>query len=316
MAAKITIVGAGNVGATAAHWAAAKELGDVVLLDIVDGLPQGKALDLAESAPLEGFDCGLVGTNDYADTADSDVVVVTAGIPRKPGMSRDDLLQTNAKIVGDVVSQIVRYSPDAHLIVVSNPLDAMVYVAKQVSGWPKHRVMGMAGVLDSARFRYFIAQELGVSVEDVHGFVLGGHGDTMVPAPRYATVTGIPIAQLLSEEQITRLVQRTRDGGAEIVNYLKQGSAFYAPGASIVQMVEAIVKDKKRLLPAAAYLEGEYGIHDVYVGVPVLLGAGGVEKVIEVELTPDEHAALKKSAAAVQELVRTLPAPDVLRAAP
>ena len=316
MAAKITIVGAGNVGATAAHWAAAKELGDVVLIDIIDGLPQGKALDLAESAPLEGFDCGLVGTNDYADTADSDVVVVTAGIPRKPGMSRDDLLQTNAKIVGDVVSQIVRYSPDAHLIVVSNPLDAMVYVAKQVSGWPKHRVMGMAGVLDSARFRYFIAQELGVSVEDVHGFVLGGHGDTMVPAPRYATVTGIPITQLLSAEQITRLVQRTRDGGAEIVNYLKQGSAFYAPGASIVQMVEAIVKDKKRLLPAAAYLEGEYGIHDVYVGVPVLLGAGGVEKVIEVELTPDEHAALKKSAAAVQELVRTLPAPDVLRAAP
>ncbi len=316
MAAKITIVGAGNVGATAAHWAAAKELGDVVLIDIIDGLPQGKALDLAESAPLEGFDCGLVGTNDYADTADSDVVVVTAGIPRKPGMSRDDLLQTNAKIVGDVVSQIVRYSPDAHLIVVSNPLDAMVYVAKQVSGWPKHRVMGMAGVLDSARFRYFIAQELGVSVEDVHGFVLGGHGDTMVPAPRYATVTGIPITQLLSQEQITRLVQRTRDGGAEIVNYLKQGSAFYAPGASIVQMVEAIVKDKKRLLPAAAYLEGEYGIHDVYVGVPVLLGAGGVEKVIEVELTPDEHAALKKSAAAVQELVRTLPALDVLRAAP
>ena len=256
-------------------------------------MPQGKALDLAESAPLEGFDCRLMGTNDYADTAHSDVVVVTAGVPRKPGMSRDDLLHTNAKIVSTVVSNLVRYSPNAYMIVVSNPLDAMVYVAKQVSGWPKHRVMGMAGVLDSARFRYFIAQELGVSVEDVHGFVLGGHGDTMVPVPRYATVTGIPITQLLSEAQIARLVQRTRDGGAEIVNFLKQGSAFYAPGASIVQMVEAIVKDKKRLLPAAAYLEGEYGLRDVYVGVPVLLGAGGVEKIIEVELTPEEQAALE-----------------------
>jgi malate dehydrogenase len=307
LAAKITIVGAGHVGATAAHWAVAKELGDVVLIDIIDGMPQGKALDLAESAPLAGFDGGLVGTNDYADTADSDVVVVTAGIARKPGMSRDDLLQTNAKIVAQVVSQITRYSPEAFLIVVSNPLDAMVYVAKQVSGWPKHRVMGMAGVLDSARFRYFIAQELGVSVEDVHGFVLGGHGDTMVPVPRYATVTGIPVTQLLSAAQIARLVERTRNGGAEIVNYLKQGSAFYAPGASIVQMVEAIVKDKKRLLPAAAYLEGEYGLHDVYVGVPVLLGAGGVEKVIEVELTPDERGELHRSAAAVTELIKGLP---------
>jgi malate dehydrogenase len=316
LAAKITIVGAGNVGATAAHWAVSKELGDVVLLDIVDGLPQGKALDLAESAPLAGFDCGLVGTNDYKDTADSNVVVVTAGIARRPGMSRDDLLQTNAKIVSDVVSRLVQYSPQAYMIVVSNPLDAMVYVAKQVSGWPKQRVMGMAGVLDAARFRYFIAQELGVSVEDVHGFVLGGHGDTMVPVPRYATVTGIPITQLLSADQIARLVQRTRDGGAEIVNYLKQGSAFYAPGASIVQMVEAIVKDKKRILPAAAYLEGEYGIHDVYVGVPILLGAGGVEKIIEVELTHEERAALQRSAAAVEELVQALPTPDILRAAP
>lgn len=307
MAAKITIVGAGNVGATAAHWAVIKELGDVVLLDIIHGLPQGKALDLAESAPLEGFDCGLVGTNDYADTAESDVVVVTAGIARRPGMSRDDLLHTNAKIVADVVTKVVQYSPQAYMIVVSNPLDAMVYVAKQVSGWPKRRVMGMAGVLDAARFRYFIAQELGVSVEDVHGFVLGGHGDTMVPVPRYATVTGIPITQLLSQEQIARLVQRTRDGGAEIVNYLKQGSAFYAPGASIVQMVEAIVKNKKRILPAAAYLEGEYGLHGIYMGVPVLLGAGGVEKVIEVELTPEERQALQRSAAAVEELVHTLP---------
>jgi malate dehydrogenase len=307
LAAKITIVGAGHVGATAAHWAVAKELGDVVLIDIIDGLPQGKALDLAESAPLEGFDSGLIGTNDYADTADSDVVVVTAGIARKPGMSRDDLLQTNAKIVTDVVSHIVRYSPKAYMIVVSNPLDAMVYVAKQVSGWPKHRVMGMAGVLDAARFRYFIAQELKVSVEDVHGFVLGGHGDTMVPVPRYATVTGIPITQLLTPEQIERLVQRTRNGGAEIVNYLKEGSAYYAPGASIVQMVEAIVKDKKRLVPVAAYLQGEYNIQDVYVGVPVLLGAGGVEKIIEVELTPEEQAALQQSAAAVTTLIQALP---------
>ena len=316
MAAKITIVGAGNVGATTAHWAAAKELGDVVLIDIIEGMPQGKALDLAESAPLEGFDCRLVGTNDYADTANSDVVVVTAGIARRPGMSRDDLLQTNAKIVSTVVSQVVRYSPNAYLIVVSNPLDAMVHVAKQVSGWPKQRVMGMAGVLDSARFRYFIAQELGVSVEDVHGFVLGGHGDTMVPVPRYATVNGISITQVLSAEQIARLVQRTRDGGAEIVNYLKQGSAFYAPGAAIVQMVEAIVKDKKRVLPAAAYLEGEYGLHDIYVGVPILLGAAGVEKVIEVELTAEEQAALKRSAEAVEELVRALPALDVVGSTP
>jgi malate dehydrogenase len=307
VAAKITIVGAGNVGATTAHLAIAKGLGDVVLIDIIEGMPQGKALDMAESSPIERFDCGLVGTNDYADTADSDVVVVTAGIARKPGMSRDDLLQTNAKIVADVVSQVVRHSPNAYMLVVSNPLDAMVYVAKQVSGWPKHRVMGMAGVLDASRFRYFIAQELGVSVEDVHGFVLGGHGDTMVPVPRYATVTGIPITQLLSREQIDRLVERTRNGGAEIVNYLKQGSAFYAPGSSIVQMVEAIVSDKKRLLPAAAYLQGEYGIHDVYVGVPVLLGAGGVEKIIEVELTSEEQAALQKSAAAVTELVQILP---------
>jgi malate dehydrogenase len=316
LTAKITIVGAGNVGATTAHWAVAKELGDVILIDIIEGLPQGKALDLAESAPLEGFDCRLVGTNDYADTANSDVVVVTAGIARRPGMSRDDLLQTNAKIVSTVVSQVVRYSPNAYMIVVSNPLDAMVHVAKQVCGWPKQRVMGMAGVLDSARFRYFIAQELGVSVEDVHGFVLGGHGDTMVPVPRYATVNGISITQLLSAEQIARLVQRTRDGGAEIVNYLKQGSAFYAPGAAIVQMVEAIVKDKKRVLPAAAYLEGEYGLHDIYVGVPILLGAGGVEKVIEVELTTEEQAALKRSAEAVEELVRVLPALDVVGSTP
>jgi malate dehydrogenase len=315
LAAKITIVGAGNVGATAAHWAVARELGDVVLIDIVEGMPQGKALDLAEASPVEGFDSQLTGTNDYADTAGSDIVVVTAGIARRPGMSRDDLLNTNAKIVGEVVSNVVAHSPDAFMIVVSNPLDAMVYVAKEVSGWPKHRVMGMAGVLDSARFRYFIAQELGVSVKDVHGFVLGGHGDTMVPVPKYATVTGIPITQLLSKEQIDRLVQRTRDGGAEIVNFLKQGSAFYAPGASIVQMVEAIVKNKKRILPAAAYLEGEYGIDGLYMGVPILLGAGGVEKVIEVELTAEEKANLEQSAQAVRELMEVLPSADELRTA-
>ena len=315
MAAKITIVGAGNVGATAAHWAVARELGDVVLIDIVEGMPQGKALDLAEASPVEGFDSQLTGTNDYADTAGSDIVVVTAGIARRPGMSRDDLLNTNAKIVGEVVSNVVAHSPDAFMIVVSNPLDAMVYVAKEVSGWPKHRVMGMAGVLDAARFRYFIAQELGVSVKDVHGFVLGGHGDTMVPVPKYATVTGIPITQLLSKEQIDRLVQRTRDGGAEIVNFLKQGSAFYAPGASIVQMVEAIVKNKKRILPAAAYLEGEYGIDGLYMGVPILLGAGGVEKVIEVELTTEEQANLEQSAQAVRELMELLPSADALRTA-
>ena len=308
MAAKITIVGAGNVGATTAHWAAALDLGDVVLIDIIEGMPQGKALDLAESAPIAGFDGLLSGTNDYADTAASDVVVVTAGMPRKPGMSRDDLLQTNAKIVGTVVSNIVRHSPACHLLIVSNPLDAMVHVAKQVSGFPKQRVLGMAGVLDSARFRYFIARELGVSVEDVHGFVLGGHGDTMVPVPRYATVTGIPITQLLPAEVIDRLVQRTRDGGAEIVNLLRQGSAFYAPGASIAQMIEAIVKDKKRLLPAAAYLEGEYGVRGVYLGVPIVLGAAGVEKIIEVELSDAEKASLRRSASAVEALVQALPA--------
>ena len=314
MRKKVTVVGAGNVGANCAVRIADKELADVVLVDVVEGVPQGKGLDILEAGPVEGYDVLVTGANGYESTANSDIVVITAGFPRKPGMSRDDLLHTNAKIVSTVVSNLVKYSPNAYMIVVSNPLDAMVYVAKQVSGWPKHRVMGMAGVLDSARFRYFIAQELGVSVEDVHGFVLGGHGDTMVPVPRYATVTGIPITQLLTEAQIARLVQRTRDGGAEIVNFLKQGSAFYAPGASIVQMVEAIVKNKRRLLPAAAYLEGEYGLRDVYVGVPVLLGAGGVEKIIEVELTPDEHAALKRSAAAVEELVQALPPLEAVRA--
>jgi malate dehydrogenase len=304
---KITIVGAGNVGATAAHWAAAKEIGDIVLIDIIEGVPQGKALDLYESAPVEGFDSRVVGTNDYKDTAGSDIVVVTAGIARKPGMSRDDLIATNAKIVGSVTDEVMKHSPDCILIIVSNPLDAMVTMAHRRSKLPQSRIVGMAGVLDSARFRTFIAMELDVSVEDVQACVLGGHGDTMVPLPRYSTVAGIPITALMKPDRIEALVQRTRDGGAEIVNYLKTGSAFYAPGASVIQMVEAIVKDKKRVLPCAALLQGEYGEKDVFMGVPVKLGAGGVEKVIELDLTPDEKAAFKKSADHVRSLVKVLP---------
>ena len=305
---KITIVGAGNVGATAAHWAAAKELGDIVLIDIIEGVPQGKALDLYESAPVEGFDCRVIGTNDYKDTADSDIVVVTAGIARKPGMSRDDLINTNAKIVGGVTDEVMKHSPKCILIIVSNPLDVMVTVAHRRSKLPQNRIMGMAGVLDSARFRTFIAMELGVSVEDVQACVLGGHGDTMVPLPRYSTVAGIPITALMKPDRIEAIVQRTRDGGAEIVNYLKTGSAFYAPGASVIQMVEAIVRDKKRVLPCAALLQGEYGERDVFMGVPVKLGSGGVEKVIEIDLSPDEKAAFKESADHVRSLVKVLPA--------
>jgi len=304
---KITIVGAGNVGATAAHWAAAKELGDIVLIDIIEGVPQGKALDLYESAPVEGFDCRVIGTNDYKDTADSDIVVVTAGIARKPGMSRDDLINTNAKIVGGVTDEVMKHSPKCILIIVSNPLDVMVTVAHRRSKLPQNRIMGMAGVLDSARFRTFIAMELGVSVEDVQACVLGGHGDTMVPLPRYCTVAGIPITALMKPDRIAALVQRTRDGGAEIVNFLKTGSAYYAPGAAVAQMLEAILRDKKRVLPCAALLEGEYGERDVFMGVPVKLGAGGVEQVIELDLSPDEKAAFKKSADHVRSLVKVLP---------
>ncbi len=300
---KITIVGAGFVGATAAHWAASKELGDVVLIDIVEGVPQGKGLDLYEASPVEGFDSKIIGTNDYADTKDSDIVIITAGLPRKPGMSRDDLLSTNAKIVKSVTEQIVKYSPDCYIIVVSNPLDAMVYVAKEVSGFPKNRVMGMAGVLDSARMSSFIAEALDVSVEDVNAFVLGGHGDTMVPLPRYSTVAGIPITDLMDKETIDKIVDRTRNGGAEIVNYLKTGSAFFAPSASAVAMTESILKDKKRIFPCAAYLEGEYGITGYYIGVPVKLGATGVEKIIEIELTEEEKAGLMKSYDSVKTLV-------------
>ncbi len=306
MRTKITVVGAGNVGATVAQLIAYKELGDVVMVDIIEGLPQGKALDLLEAGPLEGYDSQVAGANSYEPTAGSHLVVITAGIARKPGMSRQDLLTTNANIVRAVTEQVVRYSPDAYLVVVSNPLDAMVYLVKHVSGFPKHRVVGMAGVLDSTRFRTFIAQELNVAVEDVQAFVLGGHGDSMVPLPRYSTVAGIPITHLLSKDKIARLVQRTRDGGGEIVNLLKTGSAFYAPGSSVVQMVEAIVKDKKRVLPCAAYLEGEYGLKDLYFGVPVKLGADGVEQIIEIELAAEERTALVASAQEVQETIKQL----------
>jgi len=299
---KITIVGAGNVGATCAHWAAVKELGDIVLIDIVEGIPQGKALDLMEAAPIEGFDCKITGTNDYADTAGSDVVVITAGVARKPGMSRDDLVSTNTKVVKSVTEEIVKYSPDAYLIVVTNPLDVMAYVAYKTSGFPANRVMGMSGVLDSARFRTFVALELGISFEDVTTFVLGGHGDDMVPLVRYTYAGGIPIEKLMSKETIDALVERTRKGGGEIVSYLKTGSAYYAPGASIVQMVEAILKDKKRILPAAAYMQGEYGEKGIFLGVPVIIGGGGIEKIIEVDLTDEERKALKKSADAVRKV--------------
>lgn len=303
---KITVVGAGFVGATAAHWAATKELGDVVLIDIIEGMPQGKGLDLMEAGPVEGFDAGVIGTNDYADTANSDVVIITAGIPRKPGMSRDDLLNTNTHIVKTVTEQVAKNSPEAFLIIVSNPLDAMVYVAHKVSGFPTNRVMGMAGVLDSARFRTFIAMELGVSVKDIQAFVLGGHGDSMVPLPRYTTVSGIPIPDLMPQDRIEAIVERTRKGGGEIVSLLKTGSAFYAPSAAAVQMAESILKDQKRILPCAAYCDKEYDVGGFYVGVPVMLGVGGVEKVIEIKLTPDEKAAFDKSVAAVKELVAVI----------
>ena len=303
---KVTIVGSGNVGATAAHWIASKELADVVLIDIVEGIPQGKGLDLLEAMPIEKRDSNIIGTNDYADTANSDMVVITAGIPRKPGMSRDDLLNTNHKIMNDVVGKIVHHSPNCILIIVSNPLDAMAQAAYKMSGFPRERVIGMAGVLDSARFRTFIAQELKVSVENVTAFVLGGHGDTMVPLPRYATVAGIPITELMDKATLDRIVQRTRDGGAEIVKYLKTGSAYYAPSAAVTEMVEAILKDKKKILPCAAYLNGEYGIHGLFVGVPVKLGAKGIEQIIEIKLAPDEKAALEKSVAAVKELIAVI----------
>ena len=303
--AKITIVGAGNVGATCAHWCAAAELGDIVLLDIpqTEGMPKGKALDLMQASPIVGFDSKIVGTTSHDDTAGSDVVVVTAGIPRKPGMSRDDLLATNAQIMGSVCEQIRQSSPDACVIVVSNPLDAMVQRALQVTGFPPSRVMGQAGVLDSARFRAFIAMELDVSVEDVSAMLLGGHGDTMVPLPSCTSVGGVPVTQLIDAGRLEELVQRTRDGGAEIVGLLKTGSAYYAPAAAATQMVEAVVRDKKRLIPCAAYCDKEYGVGGYYVGVPAVIGAGGVERIIEIDLTDGERQALQKSIDAVKILV-------------
>ena len=299
---KVTVVGAGNVGATAAQRLAEKQLGDVVLVDIVEGVPQGKALDLAEAAAIEKHDCHLTGTNGYDETADSDIVIITAGIPRKPGMSRDDLISTNAGIVRNVTQEVASLSPEAILIIVSNPLDAMCHVAYDSCGFPKQRVIGMAGVLDSARFRAFISMELNVSVENTHAFVLGGHGDTMVPLPRYSTVAGIPITELLAKDRIDALVERTRNGGAEIVGLLKTGSAYYAPASAAVEMAESILKDKKKILPCAAYLQGEYGIQDLFIGVPVKLGAEGAEEIIEITLTEEEQQALQKSADSVQEL--------------
>jgi malate dehydrogenase len=302
MRKKVTIVGAGNVGATAAHWIAAKELADVVLIDVVEGVPQGKALDLLQAMPIEKRDVTITGTNDYADTANSDIVVITAGIARKPGMSRDDLLNTNFKIMSDVVEKAVKASPNCILIIVSNPLDAMAQTAFKKAGLPRERVIGMAGVLDSARFRTFIAEELKVSVENVTAFVLGGHGDTMVPLSRYSTMAGIPITELIEPAKLKALEERTANGGAEIVKHLKTGSAYYAPSAAAVEMVEAILKDKKKILPCAAYLQGEYGISGLYVGVPCKLGEKGLEQIIEIKLTTDEQAALNKSAEAVREL--------------
>jgi len=303
---KITVIGAGNVGATTAQRVAEKQLGDVVMIDIAEGLPQGKSLDLAEAAPIEKHDARVEGANDYEPSKDSDIVIITAGIPRKPGMSRDDLISTNSGIIKSVVEQVVKFSPNAILIIVSNPLDAMCHVAYETSGFPRNRVIGMAGVLDSARFRTFIARELNVSVENTHAFVLGGHGDTMVPLPRYSTVAGIPITEILDRETIDSLIERTRKGGAEIVGLLKSGSAFYAPASAAAEMAEAILKDKKKILPCAAYLEGEYGIEGLFIGVPVKLGAGGIEEIVEIKLTDSEKQGLENSANAVRELVADL----------
>jgi malate dehydrogenase len=299
---KVTVVGAGMVGGTLAQRLAERDYADIVLVDIVEGMPQGKALDITQAGPVYGYDSVVTGTNGYEETAGSDVVIVTSGIPRKPGMSRDDLLKTNAGIVRQVTENIKARSPETILVVVSNPLDAMVTLAYQVSGFPKERVVGMAGVLDSARYRTFIAKELGVSVKDVHGFVLGGHGDSMVPLPRYTTVAGIPLPALMAKERIDAIVDRARNGGAEIVGLLKSGSAYYAPSASVVDMVDSILLDKKRVLPCAAYLEGEYGIEGIFMGVPCVLGAAGVERVLEIELDDDERAALMRSADSVREL--------------
>ncbi len=306
MRKKVTVVGSGNVGATVAHRLVDKQLADVVMIDILEGVPQGKGLDLLEAGPIEGYDCKVRGTNDYADTRNSDLVVMTAGFPRKPGMSRDDLLKANYEVVRTAIEQAAKYSPDSILIVVTNPLDAMAQTAFKVSGFSKNRVIGMAGVLDTARYRTFIAEALNVSVQNVQGFVLGGHGDTMVPVPRYTTVAGIPVGELMPKDQLDAIIKRTANGGAEIVNLLKAGSAFYAPSAAVVEMVDAIFNDRKKILPCAAYLEGEYGINGLYVGVPVKLGARGIEQILEIKLTAKEQAGLQKSAAAVKELVEII----------
>jgi malate dehydrogenase len=303
---KVSIIGAGFVGSTTAHWLAAREIADIVLFDIVEGMPQGKGLDLLEAGPIEGYDVKITGTNDYADTAQSDVVVVTSGAPRKPGMSREDLIKVNANITRDCINNVVKHSPDTMIIMVNNPLDAMTYLAKQTSGFPKNRVLGQAGVLDSARYRTFIAMETGVSVEDVQAMLMGGHGDEMVPLPRFSTIGGIPVTELIMPDRLEAIVQRTRKGGGEIVNLLKTGSAYYAPAAATAQMVEAVLLDKKRVLPCAAYLEGEYSLSDIYFGVPIVLGAGGVERVIELPLNEEERAQVQKSAEAVRNTVEVL----------
>ena len=303
---KISIVGAGFVGATAAHWCAVKELGDVVLMDVVEGMPQGKALDLLEAGPVEKYDLRIIGTNDYQDTANSDIVVVTAGLPRRPGMTREDLVSVNGKIIREVMENVVAHSPNTIVILVTNPLDTMVYLAKHVSGLPRERIIGQAGILDSARMSAFVAMELNVSVENVHSFVLGGHGDEMVPLPRYSTVAGIPITELLPPDRIEAIVQRTRKGGGEIVSLLKKGSAFFAPSAATMQMVEAILKDRKQILPCAVYLDGEYGLSDICFGVPVKLGAKGVEQIIEIQLTEDERAAMQQSASLIRSSMSAL----------
>ena len=306
MRRKVTVVGSGNVGATVAHRLADKQLADVVLIDILEGIPQGKGLDLLESGPIEGYDVRIRGTNDYADTAASDLVVLTAGFPRKPGMSRDDLLKANYDVVKGTVEQVVKHSPDCIFIVVTNPLDAMAQTAYRVSGFSRNRVIGMAGILDTARYRTFLAEALNVSVQNVQGFVLGGHGDTMVPVPRYTTVAGIPVTELLPKNQLDQIIKRTANGGAEIVSLLKAGSAYYAPSAAVVEMIDAVFNDRKKILPCAAYLEGEYGIHGLFVGVPAKLGARGIEQIIEIRLTPEEQAALERSANAVKELVTVI----------
>lgn len=308
MRPKITVIGAGFVGSTAAHWIAVKELGDIVLLDVVEGVPQGKGLDLLESGPIEGFDLHVKGTNDYADTANSDVIVVTSGAPRKPGMSREDLIKVNANITRDCISKAAPLSPNAVIIMVNNPLDTMAYLAKQVSGFPRNRVIGQAGVLDSARYRAFIAMEAGVSVEDIQAMLMGGHGDEMVPLPRFTTIGGIPVGEFIAADRLNAIVDRARKGGSEIVNLLKTGSAYYAPSSATVQMVEAVLRDKKRVIPCACYLDGEYGLSDIYFGVPCIVGAGGVEKIIELPLNDDELAQVRKSADGVRSSIEALKA--------